>query len=73
VLVVWAKEDRIMPLDHGRRLAEAFPNSRLVEIADSYTLIPEDQPAALTAHVREFIADHVSRPKPIAAVRDASC
>lgn len=68
VLVVWAKEDRIMPLEHGRRLAEVFPNSRLVEIADSYTLIPEDQPAALTAHLREFLADHVSSPKPTAAI-----
>jgi hypothetical protein len=26
-----------------------------VEIADSYTLIPEDQPAALAAHMREFL------------------
>src|SRR5688572_27157932 len=43
-LVVWAAEDRLMKPDHGRRLAERLPNSRLVEIADSYTLIPEDQP-----------------------------
>jgi pimeloyl-ACP methyl ester carboxylesterase len=55
VLVVWASEDRIMPLEHGRRLADAFPNSRLVEIADSYTLVPEDQPAALADHIRDFV------------------
>jgi pimeloyl-ACP methyl ester carboxylesterase len=24
-LVVWAKEDRIMPPEHGRRLAELLP------------------------------------------------
>ena len=45
-----------MPPDHGRRLAQAFPNSQLVEISDSYTLIPEDQPAILAAHLRQFIA-----------------
>jgi hypothetical protein len=32
--VVWASEDTIMPAAHGPRLAVAFPNSRLVEIAD---------------------------------------
>ena len=46
VLVVWAAEDRVMPLEHGRRLAELLPQGRFVEIADSYTLIPEDQPAS---------------------------
>ena len=43
-LVVWAIGDRVMPLDHGRRLAELLPQGRLVEIPDSYTLIPLDQP-----------------------------
>jgi pimeloyl-ACP methyl ester carboxylesterase len=57
VLVAWAAEDRVMPPEHGRRLAELFPNSRLVEIADSYTLIPEDQPLALAGAIREFVRD----------------
>jgi len=56
VLVVWAREDRVMPPEHGRRLAETFPNARLVEVADSYTLIPEDQPSVLATHLREFAA-----------------
>ncbi|HYM44763.1 MAG TPA: alpha/beta hydrolase [Solirubrobacteraceae bacterium] len=55
-LIAWAIEDRLMPLEHGRRLAELLPQGRLVEIADSYTLIPEDQPATLAAHMREFLA-----------------
>lgn len=57
VLVVWAIEDRLMPREHGRRLADAFPQGRLVEIADSYTLITEDQPAELTQHIRAFLAE----------------
>jgi len=53
-LVVWASEDRVMPPEHGRRLAGLLPDARLVEVADSYTLIPLDQPARLASIVREF-------------------
>lgn len=55
-LVVWVTEDRIMPLEHGRRLAQLLPRGQLLEIADSYTLIPEDRPAELAAAIRTFIA-----------------
>jgi pimeloyl-ACP methyl ester carboxylesterase len=56
-LVVWATEDRVMPREHGRRLAELLPQGRLVEIADSWTLIPEDQPAALGRAIRRFVRE----------------
>ena len=51
-LVVWASEDRVMPPEHGRRLAELLPHARLVEIDDSYTLIPLDQPSRLADVMR---------------------
>jgi len=54
-LVVWAAEDRVMPPEHGRRLAELLPDARLVEVADSYTLVPLDQPAALAGAVRDLV------------------
>jgi pimeloyl-ACP methyl ester carboxylesterase len=54
-LVVWAREDRVMPPEHGRRLAGLFPAGRLVEIDDSYTLIPLDQPARFAQVIREFV------------------
>jgi pimeloyl-ACP methyl ester carboxylesterase len=57
-LVVWASGDRVMPPEHGRRLAELLPHARLVEVEDSYTLIPLDQPARFAQIVREFA--HVS-------------
>jgi pimeloyl-ACP methyl ester carboxylesterase len=53
-LVVWASGDRVMPPQHGRRLAELLPHARLVGVEDSYTLIPLDQPARLAQVVREF-------------------
>jgi pimeloyl-ACP methyl ester carboxylesterase len=54
-LIVWARDDRVMPPEHGARLAELLPHARLVEVDDSYALIPLDQPAALAAALREFV------------------
>ena len=53
-LVVWASEDRVMPPEHGRRLAGLLPHAELAEIADSYTLMPLDQPARLAQLIRDF-------------------
>ncbi len=53
-LVVWAEDDRVMPRDHGRRLAELLPQGRLIEIPDSYTLLPLDQPQLLAGSIRTF-------------------
>jgi pimeloyl-ACP methyl ester carboxylesterase len=55
-LIVWADRDRVMPPEHARRLAELLPQSEVVEVADTYTLIPLDQPARLAALIREFAA-----------------
>lgn len=54
-LVVWATEDRMMPREHGRRLAGLLPKGELLEIEDSCTLIAQDQPGRLSAALREFI------------------
>ena len=56
-LVVWTPEDRVQRPEHGRRLAELLPDARLVEIADSYTLIMRDQPAAFARVIREFVRE----------------
>ncbi len=56
-LVVWAPEDRINPREHGRRWADLLPQGRLVEITDSYTLMPLDQPGELAHAIRQFIRD----------------
>jgi pimeloyl-ACP methyl ester carboxylesterase len=55
VLVVWATEDRVMPPEHGRRLADLFADARLVEVDDSYTLIAQDRPEALVAAIAGFV------------------
>lgn len=56
-LVVWASEDRVMPPEHGRRLVSLFPVARLVEIANSYTLLCLDQPTEFAGVIREFVME----------------
>ncbi|RLV70405.1 Oxidoreductase [Streptomyces sp. CBMAI 2042] len=34
-----------------------LPQGRLVEVADSYTLLPEDRPDALVEHITAFLAE----------------
>ncbi|GAB3583400.1 alpha/beta fold hydrolase [Amycolatopsis endophytica] len=55
VLLVWADEDRTFPLRLGRRLAALLPDARLVQVADSYAFVPEDQPAVLVRHILAFV------------------
>jgi pimeloyl-ACP methyl ester carboxylesterase len=56
-LVIWATEDRLMKPGYGKRLAQCLPDGRLVEVADSYTLIPEDQPERCAQLIRTFIEE----------------
>jgi pimeloyl-ACP methyl ester carboxylesterase len=56
VLIAWASEDKVFPLDHARRLAKIFPDARVEDIADSRTYVPEDQPERLAELVRQFAA-----------------
>ncbi len=54
-LIVWAERDRVMPPEHAHRLAELLPQSRVIEVAETYTLVPLDQPARLAELIREFV------------------
>ncbi|MGY2875407.1 pimeloyl-ACP methyl ester carboxylesterase [Marmoricola sp. URHA0025 HA25] len=54
VLLAWAPEDRFFRIALAHRLAETFPDSRLVEIPGARTFVALDQPAALTRHIAEF-------------------
>lgn len=54
-LVVWAREDRVMPPAHGARLAALLPQATLAEVDDSYTLMPLDRPDELVRLLRDFV------------------
>ena len=55
-LIVWASGDRVMPPEHGQRLADLLPLAHLHLIEDAYTLIPLDQPAAFADAISRFTA-----------------
>ena len=56
VLLAWAPDDPVFPLDDAERLVERFPNARLERVEDSYALVPEDQPERLVELLTEFLA-----------------
>src|SRR5258706_8860327 len=62
-LVLWASEDKVMPPEHGRRLAAIIPHARHAEIGDAYTLLPIDQPDRVADHIASFAAS-IARPEP---------
>lgn len=55
VLLMWGREDKIMPIEHGRRLSRLFPHATLVELDDTYTLVPIDRPDRLSAAIDAFV------------------
>ncbi|HWD01567.1 MAG TPA: alpha/beta hydrolase [Amycolatopsis sp.] len=54
VLLAWASEDKLFPIRFAHRLAGVLPNAKVVEIEDSYTFVPEDQPEVLAGQIVEF-------------------
>ncbi|MGI8721056.1 MAG: alpha/beta fold hydrolase [Geodermatophilaceae bacterium] len=53
-LIAWAPEDRFFPMNHAQRLAKSIPDARLDPILDSYTFVPQDQPARLAELIADF-------------------
>jgi len=54
-LLVWADEDRVFPVEHGRRMAAILPDARVHMVDDSYSFVPEDQPDQLAALIADFV------------------
>lgn len=55
-LLVWPIEERFFPAENTRRLAEIMSNARLVTVDDSYSWIPEDQPAVFADLLDDFLS-----------------
>lgn len=54
-LVLWS-DNPVMPVEHGRRLAELLPAGRLQTIDDAYVLVMLDQPQQTAAALAGFLA-----------------
>jgi pimeloyl-ACP methyl ester carboxylesterase len=60
VLLAWAEEDRLFPVELAHRLAALLQRATVVTIEDSYTFVPEDQPDVLAGVVVDFIRTHAT-------------
>jgi pimeloyl-ACP methyl ester carboxylesterase len=54
-LVMFATDDKMFPVDHGRRLAKVLPDARFEEVADSMTFVMVDQPERTAALIHDFV------------------
>jgi len=57
-LVAWGAEDKVFPLEHGRRLAELL-GGRFESIPGSKAFVPEDRPEELAALVTSWLREGV--------------
>lgn len=55
ILLTWAPGDRIFPLKYAERLASETPNTQIVQIPDSRTFVPIDQPQRLADEIAGFV------------------
>ena len=54
-LVIVGEHDAITPAAEMRRIAEAIPAARYVEVADAGHMAPLENPDAVNAAIREFL------------------
>lgn len=52
VTLAWGTEDKLFPLNHARRLRDAFPHATLIEVPDSSAFVMLDAPGAVAAAIR---------------------
>jgi pimeloyl-ACP methyl ester carboxylesterase len=75
-LVLWAEEDRFLPLRWGQRLAEDIPGVvRLETVPGCGHFLPEERPDLLAERIATFCGDaegEPSEPQPISVGREAT-
>ena len=54
-LIVWGREDRLLPVSDGERLRARIPGSRLVVLPDAGHLPQREQPEAFSRAVAQFL------------------
>jgi pimeloyl-ACP methyl ester carboxylesterase len=55
VVVAWGTNDRLFPLSHAQRLANAFPKARLIQIENSSTYVMLDDPHRLATAIADAV------------------
>jgi pimeloyl-ACP methyl ester carboxylesterase len=57
VLVLWSREDRLLPTRLAERLASDLPRARLEFVADAYTFSPIDAPEAVALAIDRLVQE----------------
>jgi pimeloyl-ACP methyl ester carboxylesterase len=57
-LILWGAEDKVIPVDHGRRMAEAIPGAELIVYDGVGHVAQEEAPARSLSDVKEFLDRH---------------
>lgn len=55
VLVLWSPDNKVMPPEHGPRLARLFPSCHYAEIPGARVLSMLDEPEAVARHITAFL------------------
>ncbi|MCD7035750.1 alpha/beta hydrolase [Metabacillus sp. GX 13764] len=53
-LLIWGEEDKIVPLEVGRRLSKDLPDARFHALKNTGHLVPEEKPLHVTEKIFEF-------------------
>jgi pimeloyl-ACP methyl ester carboxylesterase len=61
-LVLWSPGNKVMPPDHGRRLAELLPRARYAEVPGAYVLSMLDEPGLVAREMGTFLTETSPRP-----------
>jgi pimeloyl-ACP methyl ester carboxylesterase len=64
VLVLWSPDNKVMPPEHGRRLAELLPRGRHAEVPGAYVLSMLDEPEAVADKIARFLFATAPGPAP---------
>ncbi|MFI9310644.1 alpha/beta fold hydrolase [Streptomyces triculaminicus] len=54
-VVLWSPDNRVMPLEHGRRLAGLLPAGRYAEVPGAYVLSMLDEPETVAREIGRFL------------------
>jgi pimeloyl-ACP methyl ester carboxylesterase len=59
-LVLWSPDNRVMPPEHGRRLAELLPAGQYAEVPGAYVLSMLDEPETVAREIGRFLLEGTS-------------
>ena len=65
ILLAWAPGDRFFPRKYAERLAAEAGNAKIVDIPDSKTFVPVDQPGRLADEIASFVGSQRGESVPV--------